>query len=257
MKSSSESDEALISNTIAELCMILILLFFLSIGATVVPNAIQTKNQEKGVPVNKEKKPSFSDALFVNLDKLRCEYETAKNGSVLRLLMGGKNTQTSGGVNERSVFVDTSKELSSFGRTCVIEICRDISIILNERSASLHGVSIDGHASSEYRDYCGAPDTTDQACKICGDQFDCNLRLSMLRSLEVFRHCRGVFHAGHSDNFVDYAAEWRVDERLPSDTVFERKVRASGKSSAEIERWPNGDEDKLRSRRVEFTLESR
>lgn len=236
MSDKPEDDEVVIANTVAEISMILILLFFLAIAATTSKNIVT----QDAIEI-----PKFSDDVLSSLKKKGCDHELKNDGRTLAATLITK---------EMTIFRGKTEQITEFGKGCFIPICKEIIKLTLNPNFKNATISIDGHASSEYRDYCGSETSPKISCRICGDKFDCNLRLSMLRSLEVFRFCRNNLNGGTFNNYIQSISGndrnwWDIAKKS-----FEQKVRANGKSSAEVIKDKSGQEDETKSRRVEFTF---
>jgi len=221
----SDDDETIVANTIAEICIILVLLFFLAVGIVFLINS-------------GEKSPlTFSDKLLSDLEKNKCEFQRSLDKQDLIIQLSD---------NKDALFKQSQSVPTEFGQKCFKPICEDLlnQLLPIENSNTI--INIDGHSSSEWKGQC----------KIDGslsDQFDCNLKLSNDRAVSVFQMCRGVINEIlKENNFTNKNIKPQSEEAL------ERHFRARGYSSAEpIFFRGTNKEDPNKSRRVEFSIESR
>lgn len=229
----TEDDEALIANTIAEICIILILLFFLAVGAIILDNKKDLSNDNLLTPEIK-----FTDSLISTLNTNKCAHDRSDDNLNLSVQITQNNN------DETSLFLKSSEQPTAHGKDCLSPICESLlSQMLNVNSLNTI-VNINGHSSSEW----------DEACLISNKQenvFDCNLQLSMNRALSVFIICRGVI----DENTIFFNQKNKTFGKL-AHKKMELFFRTRGYSSSIPIHKPNTKlEDKNKSRRVEFTIE--
>lgn len=246
-----EDDEAIVGTTIAEVCVILILLFFL---------ALAFGNQKSGdtlTSTNPETIP-FPQDLLTRLEDFSCNFEL-QNGNRTLVLLWDSNPQNA--VDEllklefkkseirRTMFRQGQANLTLFGRECVNIVCEQLMEIVLEKDSELF-VDIIGHTSSEWGskyEFCQFDENTrKQGCIPCYDKFYCNLALSTARASNVMLQCNLV----GPNNTHDIST---IEKRQ---AIFRKHFSVAGRSFAELV-IEQGEENKQKSRRVEFTTRTR
>lgn len=265
MRSYDEDDDAIVANTVAEICVVLVLLFFLAIGSVLAvtspadeQSAILPDEPRIEVPANgaiEESSvravgdrvagwvPAFEGSLVSQLNRSGCQYRLSNGRRTLSMLLGA---------GENAMFEQNSAAPTSYGLDCLRPVCRSLLVeVLKPRLAGRVEVQIDGHASSEWRDLCTPSLAATTGCMPCSDAFDCNLALSMERARSVFNVCRSEVRD------VENTSPTSPGGVADRDALFVATFRTKGVSSAELVRGADGTENAARSRRVEFTIRAK
>lgn len=252
----NESENEIVANTVAELMVILVMLFFLAVGYVFLKKskAGETEGQ------------TWSPGIEEKLKELGCVASLDSKKRRLRLVGRFANPNRRKQLIE--LFESESYHLADWGVECVEIVCNELTELAGgNKITPLTRIHVNGHASEIWRGekrFCHFDvHKRSKYCEDCSDAFNCNLLLSARRAHTVFNACRKQFGDTVFDPGYIESNKKNVDgtQTLVGRTYFKTNnerfeyfFRTGGFSSAE----PIADGDSTRvnthSRRVEFEI---
>lgn len=248
----SENDDDVISNTIAELLAVLVLLFFLAIGFILIElPTIEKPNTSPTV---------FPPGILVQESFNACNYQRSNDGTALEVMDKSINEDSNLNGKAGVLFLKGSSDLTQYGHNCLEKVCDSIIHFIDESDTIISfQIHINGHSSSEWTNPLSSINysipkspqicyrtSRGEYCEDCSNDYMCNLKLSTRRAISVYDLCLSRIKIVHEDNQATIL------------DVFEKNTRAVGFSSSQIKYKTNPDgsieEDSSRSRRVEFSI---